>query len=271
MSDIPELVDIHCHLVPGVDDGAPTLQHGLDALASFVDAGIRRVVTTPHLDGAHARSPRREAIDAAFEELAEAAAATVPDIQLELAYEVRIDDPEADLADQTLGLSGGGGLLVEFPQLTLPAYSDRMLEVVLAHDWIPVLAHPERYAGVGLAYGWIERWREMGAVMCLNVGSLLGEYGIDAERVARRMLTEGHADVVASDHHARPRRSTTLRRGWDLLTADGSMQTREAAHALMVGNPLSVLSGDALAPVPPMESGGRWFDRLRRRLLGDTK
>ena len=257
--------------MPGVDDGAPTLEHGLDALSSFVDAGIQRVVTTPHLDGAHARSRRRERIEAAFAELAEAAAVSVPDIQLELAYEVRVDDPEADLSDRTLGLSGGGCLLVEFPQLTLPAYSNRMLEVVLAQEWVPVLAHPERYAGVGAAYGWIERWREMGAVMCLNVGSLLGEHGSEAERVARRMLADGHADIVASDHHARPRRSTTLRRGWDLLTAGDSVEVREVAYTLMVSNPLAVLAGTALTPVAPVESGSGWFDRVKRRLLGGTK
>ncbi|MDH3427113.1 MAG: hypothetical protein OEM23_01635 [Gemmatimonadota bacterium] len=262
-------MDIHCHLVPGVDDGAPTLDHGIEALAAFFDDGIRRVVTTPHLDGGHTQSPRRARIEAAFQELA--AATRVPDIQLELAYEVRIDDPEADLSDRGLGLSGGGCLLVEFPQLALPAYSGRMLEVVLGHDWVPVLAHPERYAGVGAAYGWIARWREMGAVMCLNVGSLLGEHGPEAERVARRMLAAGEADVVASDHHARPRRSTTLRSGWDLLTADGSPEAREAAHALMVTNPLAVLSGTALTPVPAIETGSGWFDRVTRRLLGDTR
>jgi protein-tyrosine phosphatase len=257
--------------VPGVDDGAPTLEHGLEALSSFFDAGIRRVVTTPHIDGAHASGPRREKIDAAFADLADAAAVNVPDIQLELAYEVRIDDPEADLSDRTLGLSGGGCLLIEFPQLTLPAYSNRMLEVVLAHDWVPVLAHPERYAGVGLAYGWISRWREMGAVMCLNVGSLLGEHGPEAERVARRMLADGQADIVASDHHARPRRSTTLRRGWDLLTSGGSTEDREVAYTLMVSNPMAVLAGTALTPVSAVDSASGWFDRLKRRLRGGTK
>lgn len=254
-----------------MDDGAPTVDAGVEALTSFFNAGIRRVVTTPHLDGARVQGSRRRFIETAFQELAAAAAAVLPDIRLELAYEVRIDDPEIDLSDRTLGLSDGGGLLVEFPQLALPAYSDRMLQVVVDQGWVPVLAHPERYAGIGLAYEWIERWRTLGAVMCLNVGSLFGEYGPEAERVARRMLASGQVDLIASDHHARPRRSTTLRRGWDLLTTGQSAEIREAVHMLMVSNPLAILSGSTPLPVPAIESGGGWLDRVKRRFRGDTQ
>lgn len=254
-----------------MDDGAPTVDAGVEALTSFFNAGIRRVVTTPHLDGARVQGSRRRFIETAFQELAAAAAAVLPDIRLELAYEVRIDDPEIDLSDRTLGLSDGGGLLVEFPQLALPAYSDRMLQVVVDQGWVPVLAHPERYAGIGLAYEWIERWRTLGAVMCLNVGSLFGEYGPEAERVARRMLASGQVDLIASDHHARPRRSTTLRRGWDLLTTGQSAEIREAVHMLMVSNPLAILSGSTPLPVPAIGSGGGWLDRVKRRFRGDTQ
>ncbi len=254
-----------------MDDGAPTVDAGVEALTSFFNAGIRRVVTTPHLDGARVQGSRRRFIETAFQELAAAAAAVLPDVRLELAYEVRIDDPEIDLSDRTLGLSDGGGLLVEFPQLALPAYSDRMLQVVVDQGWVPVLAHPERYAGIGLAYEWIERWRTLGAVMCLNVGSLFGEYGPEAERVARRMLASGQVDLIASDHHARPRRSTTLRRGWDLLTTGQSAEIREAVHMLMVSNPLAILSGSTPLPVPAIGSGGGWLDRVKRRFRGDTQ
>ena len=240
----------------------------MDALVSFRDAGISRVVTTPHLDGARTSGSRRERIESAFQELASAAEVTVPEIQLELAYEIRIDDPETDLSDRSLGLSGGGAILVEFPQLAMPAYSDSMLGVVVDQGWVPVLAHPERYSGIEIGYDSIRRWREMGAIMCLNVGSLLGEHGPEASRVAFRMLSDGLADVIASDHHARPRRSTTVRRGWDLITADGSDVAIEAARTMLVTNPRALLSGDPLLPVSGLERGGGWLGQLKRRLLG---
>lgn len=254
--------------MPGVDDGAETIETALDALRSFRDSGVTRVVTTPHLDAGHARTARRGRIEAAFERLAEEAATHVPGVELELGYEVRIDDPEVDLSDRALGLSRGGAILVEFPQLALPAYSARMLDVVREQEWIPVLAHPERYVGIGQAYEWVPRWREMGVVQCMNVGSLLGEHGRDAQMVARRMLASGHADLLGSDHHARPHRSTLLRRGRDFLEEQEDVRFAEVARLLTEVNPLALVEGRPLTTVPMLEMPSGWLDRMRRRLLG---
>lgn len=251
-----------------MDDGAESVESALEALRTFRDSGVRRVVTTPHLDAGHVDSPRRARIEGAFSQLAEAAAREVPEIELGLSYEVRIDDPEVSLADPTLGLAGGGALLVEFPQLSLPAYSDRMLEIVTDQGWKPVLAHPERYTGILQAYGWIERWRDMGVVMCVNVGSLLGEHGREAEQVVRRMLAAGHADIMGSDHHARPHRSTLLRVGYDTFTAEADPTFEEVARYLVSTNPRALLDGDFLSPVPPVEFPAGWLSRLGRKFRG---
>lgn len=264
----PELVDLHCHLVPGVDDGAESVESALAALRSFRDSGVVRVVTTPHLDAGHVRTRRHERIEAAFGRIADAAATELPELRFELAYEVRIDDPEVDLTDRSLGLSDGGAILVEFPQLALPAYSPRMLDVVRQQEWTPVLAHPERYSGIAAAYEWIRHWREMGVVMCMNVGSLLGEHGRDAQQVARRMLASGHADLIGSDHHARPHRSALLREGFDLLVERGGTRMEDAAHLLVASNPRAVLAGEPTKPVPALELDSGWLGRVRRRLLG---
>lgn len=227
-----------------------------------------RVVTTPHLDARDVGTTRHARIELAFRALEKAAAEQVPEVELELAYEIRIEDPEIDLSDRELGLSGGGAILVEFSRLALPAYSNRMLSVVREHDWIPVLAHPERYAGVETSYDTIERWRGMGTLMCVNVGSLLGEYGREPQRVARRMLADGLVDLLGSDHHARPHRSTLLRRGYDLLAGVGDPRFAEAAALLTETNPRAVLEGAPIVPVPALDLPSGWFDRVRRRLLG---
>lgn len=261
----PSLVDLHNHLVPEVDDGAQSLENALDCLRAFSDLGIRTVITTPHLTASRVTGEWRGAIDDGFRVLAEAAAGACPEVTLGLSYEIQLDDPDADLSDPALGLGDGGRLLVEFPMLLLPAYPDRMLEVVREQGWVPVLAHPERYAGVERAYHWIERWRADGALMCVNGGSLWGEYGAQAERVSRRMLARGHIDVLASDHHARPHRSTHVRQAHEYLCEAG---LEDQARLLLSENPAAVLEGQATEQVPPCEIPVNWKDRLRRLVRG---
>lgn len=261
----PPLVDLHNHLVPAVDDGARSLEEALDHLRSFRQLGIRTVITTPHLTASRTRGEWREGIQERFRELAAAAADGCPEVSLGLAYEIQLDDPDADLGDAGLGLGTGGRLLVEFPMLVLPAYPDRMLAVVREQGWVPVLAHPERYAGVDRAYHWIGRWRADGALMCVNGGSLWGEYGGEAERVSRRMLAEGHIDLLASDHHARPHRSTDVRQAYDFLC---EADLEEQARMLICENPLAVLDGRDTEPVPPCELPAGWKERLRRLVRG---
>lgn len=262
---VPALVDVHCHFVPGVDDGARDVAEAMAQLHEYDRQGIRTVVTTPHLAASAAHGQWRDGIEVAFAELADVASRECPGVNLSRSFEFRLDDPDADLSDRSIGLGEGDRLLIEFPMLALPAYPDRMLETVLAADWIPVLAHPERYSGVERAYGWIARWREMGALMCVNAGSLWGEHGGEAQRMVRRMLADSSVDLIASDNHARPHRAATVRQAWDYLAEAGC---EEQATLLTAVNPAAVLTGDRLSGVSPCEPRSGWVDRLRRLVTG---
>ena len=101
--------------------------------------------------------------------------------------------------------------------------------------------------------------------MCLNAGSLWGEHGGEAQRVARRMLADSSVDLIASDNHARPQRAATVRQAWDYLTESGC---EEQANLLTAVNPAAVLAGERLTAVPPCEPRSGWMDRLRRALTG---
>jgi protein-tyrosine phosphatase len=257
---IPPLVDLHNHFVPGVDDGARTVDEAIDALTELFESGVTRVATTPHLSASRASGSRRVEIQQSFEELRTAVEEAIPDLSLSLAYEVRLDEPDVELDDRSLGLSDRH-LLVEFSMLRMPAYSIETLNVAARQDWVPVLAHPERYAGVEPRYGLIQTWRDAGVVMCVNAASLWGRYGREAEFVARRMLADGAVDIIASDHHARPGRSETLRQAWDRLAEAGH---DEVAVLLLSENPKAILDGRNPLPVPPIHLGEGWMDRLKR-------
>ncbi len=242
------LADLHCHFVPGVDDGAATLEDALAWLADFEAESITRVATTPHLPARDAVSDYRRRVEDRFGRLAERTAAELPGLELSLAYEIRLDGSPLDPEDEGLWLGPGRHVLVEFQGLALPVDPRRELDLVLGSGLRPVLAHPERYAGLGEDESWLCRWRDMGVVLCVNAGSLWGAYGPEARRLAHGMLARGEADLIGSDHHARPRRSDTVRQAWDLLREAGHP---EAADLLAGGNARALLAGGAVDDVPP--------------------
>jgi tyrosine-protein phosphatase YwqE len=264
---VPRLVDLHNHFVPGVDDGARSLEDAIATLRSLSSAGVRRVATTPHLSASKATGPRKIEIEARFADLKTAAEKAVPDLELSLGFEVRLDEPSSDLRDRSLGLSERH-LLVEFSMLLMPAYPNETLDVAVRQDWVPVLAHPERYSGVERRYALLQSWRESGVVMCLNAASLWGRYGPEARWMAHRMLADGAVDLIASDHHARPGRSETVRDAWDHLAEAGHAA---AATLLLSENPAAILNGEAPAAVPPIHLKDEgWSGRLKR-LVGRSR
>ncbi|MDP2481397.1 MAG: CpsB/CapC family capsule biosynthesis tyrosine phosphatase [Candidatus Palauibacterales bacterium] len=254
MSDTPRLADLHCHLVPGVDDGAETFRDALVWLEAFAEDGITRVATTPHLPARLADSDYRGRVEDRFSELAARSEDRLASVELSLAFEIRLDGAPVDPADEGLWLGPGRHVLVEFQGLVLPAEPQRELSALLDAGLHPVLAHPERYQGIGDDRAWPGLWREMGVRLCVNAGSLWGAYGREPQEVARGMLARGEADLIGSDHHARPHRSDTVREAWDLLRDAGHPG---AADLLAGENTRAVLDGGDLAAVPPapLDSG----------------
>ena len=263
----PRLVDLHCHFVPGVDDGAPSTERALHYLEEGLRAGVSRVVTTPHLPASRAGGPLRERIRGSFDELRDAVARELPELELSLAYELRLDGAEVDPEDRGLWLGPGGHVLVEYDLFTLPDDPVAPVAPLLRAGRVPVLAHPERYRGAGRP-GWPGRLRAAGVKLCANAGSLAGRYGPGPRAVAGELLAAGQVDLVASDHHARPERSCGLGDAWEIL--EGGAGGRDAARVLLSENPGAVAEGGAMRPPPearlPEEApeGGREGSGVRR-------
>lgn len=261
----PTLTDLHCHFVPGVDDGAPDMPSALFYLRDFVEMGITRVATTPHLPASRIASRYRRGVESGFEELREAAERELPGLELSLGFEVRLDGGADDFTDPGLWLGEERRILVEFPMLLLPEEPVASLEPLLEADLVPVLAHPERYGGLADDYGQVERMRSRGTLFCLNAGSLWGAYGPGPEALAWRMLSEGSADLIGSDHHGRPHRADTLDRVWELLSG---ADERRAARVLLAENPAAVLEGRDVRPVPALS--GPAVESVRTAVAAET-
>lgn len=255
----PELVDLHCHLVPGVDDGVPTLEGALDWLRRFRERGIGRIVVTPHLPASWVKSEYRSRVERRFAELRAAASDEVPDLAMGLAFEVRmVEGAPVPPEDRGLWLGPGGHVLVEYGRFRVPPDPLRPFGPLLAAGRIPVLAHPERFRSDAAPADWTDRLSDAGVLLCPNGGSLLGRYGPRASARAEALLRRGAATLVASDHHGRPSRSDDLRDVAERLETWSAGEA--AARVLLAENPSRIAEGRATVPVPeaspPEPDGG---------------
>ena len=208
--------DMHSHLLPGLDDGAETVEHSLDLLRELRELGFRKLIMTPHIMGDFYKNTP-ESIRAALEQLrAAAAAAGLGDVELDCAAEYYLDEFLGHkLADGTEMLTFGGDkryLLFETSYMNEPLNLFETIFELKAQGYRPVLAHPERYTYLYGRFGEIEKLRQdHGVLLQVNLNSLAGYYSPAAKKVAEQLVDGGLVDFVGTDtHHLR--HTETLRR-----------------------------------------------------------
>ena len=181
--------DMHSHLLPGLDDGAETLEHSLALLRELREGGFRKLVMTPHIMGDFYKNTP-EGIRAALQQLREAAAAAgLGDVELDCAAEYYLDEfLGRKLADGTEMLSFGGAkryLLFETSYMNEALNLSEIVFELKAQGYRPVLAHPERYTYFYGRFAELEKLRANGVLLQLNLNSLAGYYSPAAQKVAR--------------------------------------------------------------------------------------
>ena len=257
--DPTAFVDIHSHLVPGVDDGARDVPAVLGAVERFTRLSIRRILTTPHIDGSLTLDPARleerlSTVSAAWDRAAEAIGEHFPEVEFHRGHEVLLDVPNVDFSDPRIRMAGTSFVLVEWPRLQLPPGTVRALRRICERGYRPIVAHPERYSGMGQSIEVAAQWRDAGAYLQVNYGSLVGRYGRAAQSVADRLLRRGWVDYLASDFHGHARLRIYKTEATVVLEELGA---EEVITYLCRTNPGRVLSDEEPLPVPvlPVERG----------------
>jgi protein-tyrosine phosphatase len=246
-----DLVDLHFHLLPGVDDGPGDLEESLDLAGAALHAGTGTVVVTPHVRTDLGITDAREIADRVHEMRSALAAARIPltiTCGGELGHEMAflLDREELDLLAQ--GPAGARWLLVETPFHGIDEDFHAANATLRALGFGVLVAHPERSAdaAIGDTTG-LRRELAAGSMAQLNALSLTGGHGEDARTSAWELLHLGLIDLVASDAHG-PSRPPALRMAHETLL-DGGLAPA-SAHALVATAPRELLArGMRRAPV----------------------
>jgi len=214
------MIDMHSHILPGIDDGARDLDEALALLRLAEADGVTTQVLTPHIHPIRYDNTLAS-IRRACERLAQEVRQAGLTIQLEFAAEIRISPEIVSLveAEQVPWLGVWQGrrlLLVEFPYNSIPVGSLNLVEWLLRRDIVPMLAHPERIFPIQRDIGKLLPFLQAGCLTQITAGSLLGDFGAAARDVALRLLENGQVSLVASDCHNLSYRPPKLRAGIDV-------------------------------------------------------
>jgi len=253
------VIDLHCHLLPGVDDGSRSVEQSVRVLEAMREGGVTAVCLTPHHSVGRLAGGLPLAHDLAFAELS----ARAPDaISLYRGVELMLDRPvPADLLEHPgIRLGDSHCLLVEFTRgVAVPAISNALRQITQL-GLLPVLAHPERYVGCRPAA--VQEWKAAGAVMQVDATTLLTSRGRGQR--ARDLIAHGLADIIAADNHGDDR---MIGAGYRYLCEQGG---EHQADLLARRNPAALLADEKPEPVPPLALKTALFDRLKQ-LLGEDE
>lgn len=249
------MIDLHSHLLPGVDDGSRSVEQSVQVLSRMQTEGVTDICLTPHLEVSRAERGRPAEFDHAYNELSSAAAGLPT---LHCGVELMMDRPLTDRAVSAgLTLGRGSHVLIEFPRVVTPSTVIASIAQLISYDLIPLVAHPERYSICSPALA--RTWRDAGAHLQVDGTTMLASSS-RGDR-ARALLAAGLVDILAADNHGDERTLLAARRALE------SAEAGEAAELLLVMNPRAVLDGLPLSDVPAVSLGvplGWWLRRLLR-------
>lgn len=234
------MIDIHAHILPGLDDGANDLQDTLEMAQMAVDSGVRGIVATPHCNqpGIYDNYYGNEYIET-FRRVSKALKEYDIPLQLYPAMEVFVTSelPKLLADGKILTINGGHYILVEFDFGEDPDYVNRMLDEIYRLGLKPVIAHPERYEFVQENPQIVYSWRQRGYQVQVNKGSFTGRFGRRAYHTAYRLLSHNLVTAVASDCHSPHQRTPYMRDAYQELAKEYS---RDYLNVLFRENPVRI-------------------------------
>jgi protein-tyrosine phosphatase len=239
------MIDLHCHILPGLDDGAKTIEDSLAMAEDAVTDGITHVVATPHASSSYSFDFTK--VSAAVEELkaklgGRLTLATGCDFHLNPENLMAIrKDPQPFCINQK------DYLLVEFNEFSIPPSVDQTLHELQLAGIRPIITHPERNGILRTHPDRLRKWIGLGCHVQITAGSLSGVFGAGPQEQAWSWLASCMVHFISSDAHNSARRPLKLKFAYDAVAAQLG---KEMARSLLLDNPLAAFEGRPLPYVP---------------------
>jgi protein-tyrosine phosphatase len=258
--------DLHCHILPGIDDGSPDSEVSQAMLTMACECGTSELFATPHLISG-GWQPAWQDICRLCAELNHTAARQHWAIRVHPGAEVAMDWSLLELlpGPGDYCLAGGRFILVELPLGSLPTYADDFLFTLQARDFLPILAHPERNPDVKKNPRLLERWLDGGVYAQINAASLTGTMGSRTQAAAEALLAYGGVHFIGSDAHGvgvrRPDLQPVAERLIDLLGPAGArLLLSDNSRQLLADCPEAIVAPKSILRPQPQRS---WRQKVR--------
>jgi len=263
------MIDLHSHILPGVDDGAPDLVAAMEMAELAVADGITTMACTPHiLPGLYANDA--ESITTSVADLSTHLRNAGIPLNLVAGADIHV---APDLLEKLQSgvvptLNGSRYFLLEPPHHVAPQWIEELADRILKAEFVPIITHPERLSWIEAHFPIIARLNEAGCRIQITAGALLGHFGRRAQFYAERLIAEERVDVVATDAHSVKRRPPSLKgaRRW---LADHVGEDR--ATEMVLDRPAAILADLVLPPARPVQKDRSFFDRALDRLSGSMR
>jgi protein-tyrosine phosphatase len=249
------MIDLHHHLLPGLDDGSKTLENSVAMARLAADDGITHVVCTPHANGKYAFDPQVN--EAKVAELRDAIAAQNIPLTLGLGCDFHLSYDNIQEAKENptrFSVNGLGYIMVEIPDYGLPRGLTEIFYELQLVGLTPVLTHPERNPTLQADMSRLEEWLRGGVLIQVTGDSVRGSMGKSAEKMAHQLLADRWVHFLATDAHNTSSRPPRLREARAIVA---KRYGTEYADFLCVTNPRAAYEGK---PLPQQQEPRNLFD-----------
>jgi protein-tyrosine phosphatase len=250
------MVDIHSHILPGLDDGAETLEESLAMLKIAAEAGTTDIVATPHANTEFTFQP-----DLVAQKLAELSAAAGDSIRIHTGCDFHLQyENIQDALEQPVKytINHKNYLLVEFSDLMIFNTTGDIFYQLRSAGMVPVVTHPERNGLLQKRFEALNQWVEEGACLQVTAQSFLGRFGKHAREYAEKLMKAGLVHFVASDAHGTKDRTPDMREAFEYVSGRYGAKRAEQLFEL---NPRAALEGKRLPSCDTEEAAPRrkWY------------